>query len=734
MISRKSLKFKLPLYLVLVTTLPLIILAVFGYRQVNNVYVKQKLGDMMNIIDTKYIHILDLLDRGKAEAANVASSPAVINSLNEHYGDSGSQDSQKQATIYLNHMLDEAKMNRKHPFDREVPTRNRYDEFFILNKEGQVIVSTNSDNLNKDLHNSKFFTVAKTGEVGVVDAYRESEEKTVFGFTAPIYKGGLNTNDEHDPEHLIGYFGAKVDTGMLALIMTGELGNLTGGQLFFAGYSKTLDMYIMNKDGLMISQSRVLSEDTVLKKKGSEEPLKRALDVNASGARTTSAGLETGAREVMEVYDNHGDQAVAGASMVVFDQLWTVVIEENSEDAFAPLIKLKNTFALAGILMIALVTGVGYILSRRIVRPLSDISTAADHLAEGNLESQVDVGNASFREAAFLSHAFNKMARNLKEMVESEKNVKEHLESLLGNIKFAIEDIASASTDIFAASSQHNTGATEQAASISQTATTVDEVRQTAEQTNERAQSVASSAEKSVKISDTGMAAVGKTIEGMKGIKDKVEQIAENITALSEQTQQIGEIISTVNDIAEQSNLLALNASIEAARAGEQGKGFAVVASEVRNLAEQSQQATSQVRAILDDIQKATHTVVMVTDEGTKGVDSGVELANKAGGTIRALVEAINESSESAQQIVASAHQQASGMDQISMAMNSINQSTTQTLASTKQTESAAQKLSELGTRLKKLVEEYNGELTEIDIDELTDVVKDKKEKVAVAG
>ncbi|MCK4268787.1 MAG: cache domain-containing protein, partial [Actinomycetia bacterium] len=304
MISRKSLKFKLPLYLVLVTTLPLIILAVFGYRQVNNVYVKQKLGDMMNIIDTKYIHILDLLDRGKAEAANVASSPAVINSLNEHYGDSGSQDSQKQATVYLNHMLDEAKMNRKHPFDREVPTRNRYDEFFVLNKEGQVIVSTNSDNLNKDLHNSKFFTVAKTGEVGVVDAYRESEEKTVFGFTAPIYKGSLNTNDEHDPEHLIGYFGAKVDTGMLALVMTGELGNLTDGQLFFAGYSKTLDMYIMNKDGQMISQSRVLSEDTVLKKKGSEEPLKRALDVNATGSRTTSAGLETGAREVMEVYDN----------------------------------------------------------------------------------------------------------------------------------------------------------------------------------------------------------------------------------------------------------------------------------------------------------------------------------------------------------------------------------------------------------------------------------------------
>ncbi|MCK4267357.1 MAG: methyl-accepting chemotaxis protein, partial [Actinomycetia bacterium] len=395
-------------------------------------------------------------------------------------------------------------MNTKHPFDRQVPTRNRYDEFFIMNKDGQVIVSTNADNIDKSPSNSAFFTQAQDGEVTIVDAYKESDTKAVFGFSAPIYHESLSSPDDHAKENVIGYFGAKVDTGMLALIMTGELGNLTGGQLFFAGYSKNLDMYIMNKEGLMISQSRITSDDTVLKKKGSAEPLKRALDMNAKGARMTNAGLETGAREVMEVYNNHDDQQVAGASMVVFDQLWTVVIEENTADAFAAIIQLKNTFAVAGILMIFLVIGVGYVLSRRIVRPLSDISTAADHLANGDLESQVDGENANFQEAAFLGQAFNKMARNLKTMVESEKNVKEHLESLLGNIKFAIEDIASASTEIFAASSQHNAGATEQAASISQTATTVDEVRQTAEQTNERAQTVASSAEKSVKISDTG--------------------------------------------------------------------------------------------------------------------------------------------------------------------------------------------------------------------------------------
>ncbi len=698
MFSKKSLKVKLPLYLVLVTTLPLIVFAIFGYSQLNNLFTKQKLGDMMNIIDTKYIHILDLLDKGKIEAANLASEPAVISSLSEYSAGEESDNSRKQATSYLDQILSRAKMTRKHPFDRAVPTRNRYDEFFVLDRDGNVVVSTNQDNVGQSLKDSEFVTKASGGEVGVVDAYRDGNEKVVFGFSAPIY--------EH--ENIIGYFGAKSDVGILALIMTGELGNLTGGELWFAGYSKSLDMYVINKDGNMISQSRVVKGDAVLKQKGSEEPLKRALDVNASGSRTTSAGLETGSREVMEVYKNYNGQDVAGASMVVFDQLWTIIIEENTEDAFAPLLKLKSTFVQTSIIMILLVTSVGYILGRRIVRPISDLGSAAEALSAGDLDSQVDVEHANYKEAVFLGTAFNKMARNLKEMIVSEKKVKEHLETLLGNIKFAIEDIASASTEIFAATSQHNTGAGEQAASINQTATTVDEVRQTAEQTNDKAQSVASSAEKSVKISDTGIDAVGKTIEGMKGIKEKVQLIAENITALSEQTQQIGEIIATVNDISEQSNLLALNASIEAARAGEQGKGFAVVASEVRNLSEQSQQATSQIRAILDDIQKATHTVVKVTEEGTKGVDSGVNLANKAGDTIRILSDAIGESTEWAQQIVASARQQASGMDQISLAMNNINQSTTQTLASTKQTEQAAEKLSELGMRLKKLVDEHD--------------------------
>src|SRR5207237_6717599 len=120
-------------------------------------------------------------------------------------------------------------------------------------------------------------------------------------------------------------------------------------------------------------------------------------------------------------------------------------------------------------------------------------------------------------------------------------------------------------------------------------------------------------------------------VDGMGDIRSKVQTIAQDILALSEQTQQIGEITATVNDIADQSNLLALNAAIEAAKAGEQGKGFAVVASEVRNLAEQSKQATGKVRTILSDIQKATNAAVLPTEQGTSVAESGTGLAGRAG-------------------------------------------------------------------------------------------------------
>jgi methyl-accepting chemotaxis protein len=208
-------------------------------------------------------------------------------------------------------------------------------------------------------------------------------------------------------------------------------------------------------------------------------------------------------------------------------------------------------------------------------------------------------------------------------------------------------------------------------------------------------------------VGQTGKHSVDESIQGMHRIQEQMGLIVQSIVRLSEQSQSIGEIISTVNDLAEQSNLLAVNAAIEAAKAGEQGKGFAVVAQEVRSLTEQSKQATGRVRSILGDIQKTISSAVMSSEQGSKAVEAGVKQSAVAGESIQTLTENVASSAQVAAQIAASNQQQLVGMDQLAVAMESIKQASSQNLAATKQVETGAQTLNELGQRLKTLAEQY---------------------------
>jgi methyl-accepting chemotaxis protein len=288
------------------------------------------------------------------------------------------------------------------------------------------------------------------------------------------------------------------------------------------------------------------------------------------------------------------------------------------------------------------------------------------------------------------------------------------LNTLLADIQTVYEQIlpladtvAEKSNVILNATNEQIGTTSDQDASVMQTSSTVQEVRATVTETAERAAAVAEMAQTSVNVSKAGQQAVTDAIDGMNLIRRRVESIADNILVLSEHTQQIGEIIATVSALADQSKLLALNASVEAARAGEEGKGFAVVAMEVRNLAEQSRDATNQVRDLLSEIQQATNSAVMVTEEGTKGVDAGVGLVNRAGDSIRELSETIEEAAYAAVQIAASTRQQTVGMDQLATAMNNIRQATASTTSSTMSVERAARELNTISRNLSELVEPF---------------------------
>jgi methyl-accepting chemotaxis protein len=443
-----------------------------------------------------------------------------------------------------------------------------------------------------------------------------------------------------------------------------------------------------------------------------------------------------------------GDPAIARLG-------WTLILHQDRSEALAGTEVQTRGMTLIVLTMAALAAGAAVGVSRWVAGPIARLIAVARRVAEGDLTAQARVESGD--ETGVLAATFNTMTAKLGQTLNSEREQREYLQStiaryleylaqvrqgnlaarvapdgqgrdkddhlvalghnlnettaslqnMVAQIRKVANNLSSAVGEILAATTQQASGASEQSAAISQTTTTVDEVKTIAEQASLRAQEMADASQRTVQVSRTGQKAVQDTIESMNQIKERVEGIAENILALSEQTQQIGEIISTVNEIASQSNILALNASIEAARAGEHGKGFAVVAVEVRNLAEQSRQATAQVKSILSEIQRATNATVIATEEGTKGVDKGMTLAAQTRQAIEQLSGVINESAQAATQMVAGGRQQVTGIDQIALAMRNINQATMQSLGSTRQAEKSAQSLNELARSLSRTVEQY---------------------------
>jgi methyl-accepting chemotaxis protein len=345
--------------------------------------------------------------------------------------------------------------------------------------------------------------------------------------------------------------------------------------------------------------------------------------------------------------------------------------------------------AISTIIIASLIT---FLVTRSIARPLRLAAGVTEQIASGNLT--VDVISEDRRDEVGV-------------MLEAMDRMRENLRGQIGDIKEGINVLSTSSSEISASSAQLAASATETATAVSETTTTVEEVRQTVQLSNEKAKYVADTSQKAAQVSQTGKESTDEAIRGMAQIREQMDFVAESTVSLSEQSQAIGEIIAAVNDLAEQSNLLSVNASIEAAKAGEHGKGFAVVAQEVRSLAEQSRQATSQVKGILNDIQKAISATVMAAEQGGKAVDAGSNKTAEAGESIQALANAITEATQASTQIAASSHQQLVGTDQVASAMESIKQASTENMESTKQLETEAKNLGELGQKLKELVEKY---------------------------
>lgn len=331
------------------------------------------------------------------------------------------------------------------------------------------------------------------------------------------------------------------------------------------------------------------------------------------------------------------------------------------------------------------------VTTRKIINYINIYRQHSENVANGDLTGRILV--ASTDEMGQLGKDLNTMTESLASITRQITEASHHMITTIEEVKHSI-DVQSA-------------GASEQASSINEITSSLEEIEKSSNQTIDKAKALGEVAERTREKGQLGLDAVEQSVQGMKAVREKVQMIAQTILDLSNQTQQVGEITSVVNTLAQQSKMLALNASIEAAKAGDAGKGFAVVASEVKNLAEQSEQSTSQVQKILEDIRHATEKAVMVTEEGTKGVDQGTLLVEQTGDVVRSLTEVIHETTIASQQIEAAIRQEGIGIEQITAGMNEINQVTGSFVESVKQTTEAINNLATMVKSLKDQIEIY---------------------------
>ena len=457
-----------------------------------------------------------------------------------------------------------------------------------------------------------------------------------------------------------------------------------------SGLGETGETFLVAADNRMRSNSRFAEEGTttIFNQQVETESVAAAFRGETGAIDTTDYQDEAvlSAFTPLHFNDSEGNPVPALSEGLQ----WAIIAEANLDELTKPAVSLATSIAIAGCIVAVIVVVVSLLFAMALIKPVRSLIERLRDMAEGEGDLTQRMDDERRDEMGEVGQWFNKFVQNVETMIVD-----------LGGVA---DNVATAATQIAASSEQMAAGMDSQTSQIDEISRSIEEMSASVVEVARMSSDASGAAEDAGRVAEDGGQVVRDTIDGMQGIDQAVTASSESVQELGQLGERIGEVISVINDIADQTNLLALNAAIEAARAGEHGRGFAVVADEVRKLADRTTKATEEIGGSITAIQTGTTEAVKSMQGGTEQVKVGVQRATVAGENLEKIVTSAREVSSMVQSIAAAAEEQSASSEQVSRSAEQIASVARESGQGATQAASAANDLSQKAEQMRSMV------------------------------